>query len=793
MANIEINGKKIKARNGAMIIEAADEAGIFIPRFCYHRKLSIAANCRMCLVEVEKVAKPLPACATPVTDGMKIFTKSPKAIDAQKSVMEFLLINHPLDCPICDQGGECELQDIAMGYGNAFSEFGEQKRVVKDKNLGPLIATDMTRCIHCTRCVRFGEEIAGIRELGATGRGEHMEIGTYVSHTVSSELSGNVIDLCPVGALTSKPFRFSARAWEMVQRDSIAPHDCLGSNIHVHIANNKVMRIVPKDNEAINETWISDRDRFSYEALNSKDRLSRPKVKSGGTWKDSDWESALQATVNGLQSVFKNRGASQVGVLASPTATLEELYLIQKLARSLGIDSIDHRIRQMDFSDQDIAPSFPWLGQNIADLEQLNSVLLIGSNIRIDQPIAAHRLRKAAHNGATVMCINPVDYDFYFPVAEKLICSPVNMVVELAGVMKAIVTKTGQAEPDGLKSLLADVVVTNAHENIAEQLVKGDNSSVLLGPQAINHPDLSSLRALANSIAQMSNSRVGYLSEAGNSSGAWISGVLPHRGAGVEAIASVGLNALDMFKKPLKAYILFDLEPEVDSVDPHTALNALIDAEFVVVLSPFNSSRYQKYANVLLPIAPFTETAGTFVNAEGQWQSFTGVTVPFGESRPAWKVLRVLGNLFSCEGFDYVSSEEILTELRDKCTNIKADNAMPWRCPKRLTGSANVPGNKAVRIAEMQPYAWDSLQRRAAALQSTPDAYEAAIRLNEKTAKRFGVADGDRATVSQNTAKVVLPVIVDNLVADDSVLIHAGLEETAGLSADLVEIEIARV
>jgi NADH-quinone oxidoreductase subunit G len=789
MANIEIDGKKIKARNGAMIIEAADEAGIFIPRFCYHRKLSIAANCRMCLVEVEKVAKPLPACATPVTDGMKIFTKSPKAIDAQKGVMEFLLINHPLDCPICDQGGECELQDIAMGYGNAYSEFGEKKRVVKDKNLGPLIATDMTRCIHCTRCVRFGEEVAGVRELGATGRGEHMEIGTYVSHTVTSELSGNVIDLCPVGALTSKPFRFSARAWEMVQRDTIAPHDCLGSSLHVHVCDNKVMRVVPKDNEAINETWISDRDRFSYQALNSKDRLSTPKIKSGGTLKNTDWESALQVTVEGLKKMFKNRGASQVGVLASPTATVEELYLIQKLARSLGIDSIDHRIRQMDFSDQDIAPSFPWLGQSIADLEQLNSVLLVGSNIRKDQPIAAHRLRKAAHNGAKVMCVNSVDYEFYLPITEKVICSPANMVAELAGVIKAVLVKTGKAAPDGLKPLLAPVAVSEAHENIAEQLIKGDSSSVLLGPQAINHPEFSSIRVLAHSVAQYTNSRIGYLSEAGNSSGAWIAGMLPHRGAGGEAVATVGLNALDMFNNPLKAYVLLDLEPELDSAVPSVAFNALIDAEFVVVLTPFNSSRYQKYADVLLPIAPFTETAGTFVNIEGRWQSFTGVTVPFGEARPAWKVLRVLGNLFDCKGFEYVSSEEILAELHEKCNNIKIDNSMPWRCPTQLAAA----NDKVVRIAEMQTYAWDSLQRRASALQSTPDAYEAAIRINENMAKRFGVADGDRATATQNSAKVMLPVIIDNSVADDSVLIHAGLQESAELSAELAEIDITRI
>jgi NADH-quinone oxidoreductase subunit G len=789
MANIEINGKKIKARDGAMIIEAADEAGIYIPRFCYHRKLSIAANCRMCLVEVEKVAKTLPACATPVTDGMKILTKSPKALSAQKGVMEFLLINHPLDCPICDQGGECELQDLAVGYGSDFSEFSENKRVVKDKNLGSLIATEMTRCIHCTRCVRFGEEIAGIRELGATGRGEHTEIGTYVSKAVSSELSGNVIDLCPVGALTSKPFRFSARAWEMVQRDTIAPHDCLGSNLHVHVRDNKVMRVVPRDNEAINETWISDRDRFSYQAVNSAERLKIPKIRSNGVWKDTDWENALKVTVDGIKSALKNHGAAKIGVLASATATLEELYLTQKLARGLGINNIDHRIRQTDFSDQDIAPVFPWLGQNITNLEQLNSVLLVGSNIRQDQPLAAHRLRKAAQAGANVMCINSVDYDFYLPVAEKLVVSPLNIPAELAAVAKALLQTSQQTAPDGLSELLKSVTFNDKHETIARQLVEGVNSSVLLGPQAITHPQSSTLRALATAIAQMSNSHLGYLTESGNTSGAWLSGVLPHRSVAGEQAPAIGLNALEMFKDSLKAYVLLDLEPDVDSAIPHIAMNALMDAEFVVVLTPFDSSRYQQYADVLLPIGPFTETAGTFINVEGVWQSFTGVVPPLGEARPAWKVLRVLGNLFQCEGFDYVSSEEILTEVREKAATVKPEKATSWRCPASITKAVD----KVVRIAEMQMYAWDTLQRRAEALQNTPSAYPPAIRVNEKLAKRLGLADGDRAAATQNGARAVLPVVVDNTVADDSVLIHSGLVESAALNADLEPLIITRI
>ena len=492
--------------------------------------------------------------------------------------------------------------------------------------------------------------------------------------------------------------------------------------------------------------------------------------------------------MDGIKSVINNRGASNVGVLASPTSTLEELYLLQKLARALGISNIDHRIRQMDFSDQDIAPSFPWLGQSITDLEQLNSVLLVGSNIRTDQPIAAHRLRKAAQNGAKIMCVNSVDYNFYMPIAEKIISSPVNLTAELAGIMKALISKSGKTAPDGLSPLIASISVNQSHENIAEQLMSGDKSSVLLGPQAVNHPQFSTVRALANSIAQFAGSSIGYLSEAGNSSGAWIAGVVPHRGAGGEAISDEGLNAKEMFHSPLKAYVLLDLEPDVDSVAPHVAFNAMMDAEFVVVLTPFNSSRYQQYANVLLPIAPFTETAGTYINVEGKWQSFTGVAAPLGETRPAWKVLRVLGNLFDCDGFDYVSNDEISKEVQEKCNNIKNDNTMPWRCPNEVVGSAV----KLVRINEIQAYAWDSLQRRAAALQNTPDAHEAAIIINGNMAKQLGLADGDRATATQDGAKVALPVMIDNSVADGSVLIHSGLGETAVLTGEFSEIDVTR-
>jgi len=788
MASIEIDGKKLEARDGAMVIEAADEAGIYIPRFCYHKKLSIAANCRMCLIEVEKAAKPLPACATPVTDGMKIFTKSKKAIDAQKGVMEFLLINHPLDCPICDQGGECELQDIAVGYGNDVSKFEEKKRVVRDKDLGPLIATDMTRCIHCTRCVRFGTEIAGIRELGATGRGEHMEIGTYVTRNVTSEMSGNVIDLCPVGALTSKPFRFSARSWEMMERDSIAPHDCIGSNLQVHVRNGKeVIRIVPRENEAINETWISDRDRFSYEALNSDERLKSPLIKVDGAWKETDWETALQATVSGINRVIAESGAEKFGALASPTATVEELYLLQKLMRQLRIPNIDHRIRQTDFAQSEEDSVYPWLGQAIQDLENNEAVLLVGSNIRKDQPIAAHRFRKACHTGLKLMHLNAVDYEFYMPVEEKIVVSPAAFSRELAGIAKVLLKVTGQPVPASFDKLGANVKVTSKQQQIAEQLHNGSTSSVLLGPQAINNPQASTIRMLANLIATLSQSHFGYLPEGGNNAGAWITGTVPHRVAGGDSNETPGLNAMEMLDKGMNGYLLLNVEPDLESAIPAHAKESLGNAEFVVALSYFGSDNIKQYADVILPIAPFTETSGTFINAEGVWQSFTGVVAPLGDARPAWKVFRVLGNLFDCDGFDYLASEDVLKEVKDKAGSIVANNNIEWRCPESL-GSGD--STDIVRISELQVYVGDSLQRRAHALQSTFDADTAAIRLNKKLADSIGLSDGANAVAAQNGTKVTLPVIIDDHVADFSVLIHAGLEASAGLDASFTPVTI---
>ncbi len=704
MVSIEIDGKKIHAREGSMVIEAADDAGIDIPRFCYHKKLSIAANCRMCLVEVEKAAKPLPACATPVTDGMKVFTRSTKAVAAQKGVMEFLLINHPLDCPICDQGGECELQDVALTYGSDVSRYAESKRVLANKDFGPLIGGDMTRCIHCTRCVRFGTEIAGIGEMGTIGRGEHMEIGTFVQYSLGSELSGNIIDLCPVGALTSKPFRYVARAWELVQRDSIAPHDCVGSNIHVHVKNDRVVRVVPREHEEINETWLSDRDRFGYEGLNSAERVQVPMIKVEGEWQESDWETALQRAVDGLKQV----GSDDIGALASPVSTLEELYLLQKLMREIGCGNIDHRLRQTDFSDQEAAPAFPWLGQTISDLEGNDAVLLIGADVTRDQPIIGHRLRKAALGGGKISSVNPAGFSYHFPCLASLVST--NMLEELIAIAKALLDKSAKTAPEGFAALGKSVAVADVHGQIAESLLNGRSTSVLMGEAAINDTRFSALRSIAMLIAALSGSRPGYLPAGGNGAGAWLAGALPHRKAGGRPASVNGKNIAQMLASNMKAYLLLNSEPEADCADTGAAREAMEKAQFVVSLNPYSSEAVMAYADVILPVAPFTETSGTFVNAEGRWQSFAGVVSPLGDSRPAWKVLRVLGNLFNCDGFEFIESSEVLAELSTEVGEISADNSASWRCPE-------APGC-AAEYRTPPAYAGDGIVRRADSLQA---------------------------------------------------------------------------
>ncbi|MDH5547809.1 MAG: NADH-quinone oxidoreductase subunit NuoG [Gammaproteobacteria bacterium] len=788
MVKIEVDGKEIQARDGAMVIEAADDAGVYIPRFCYHKKLSVAANCRMCLVEVDKARKPLPACATPVTDGMKVFTRSRIALMAQKGVMEFLLINHPLDCPICDQGGECELQDVAMGYGGDVSRFSERKRVVAEKYIGPLIATDMTRCIHCTRCVRFGSEIAGIKELGATGRGEHMQIGTYVEATVDSELSGNMIDLCPVGALTSRPFRYTARSWEMQQNRSIAPHDCLGSNINAHVRRGEIMRVVPLDNEQINETWISDRDRFAYEGLYHDDRVGSPMIKDNGGWKTVSWETALNYAVEGLKSVV-SQGADKMGFLAAANATLEEHYLFQKLARGLGVSNIDHRLQQRDFADQDCDPMTTSLGQSIENLENIGAALIVGANIRKDQPLLSHRIRKAAlNNQARVSFINAVDYEVRFPVAESALVPPSEFVRELAAVAKAVQAQTKMPAMEGLDGLLKGVESNATHQAMAKDLVQNNNATVLLGMQAMQHPEYNKLRMLAFAIAQMSESKLGFLNHSANSVGASAAGVLPHREAGNKSAAKTGLNASTMLESKLDAYVLLNIEPEYDCIDGQKAMQAMSKAGFVISLTPYKTATIEQYADVILPISTYAETAGTFVNAAGTVQSFEGMTSPHMEARPAWKVLRVLGNMCELQGFDYMDIEEVRGDVSKSVGDIRVDNHLTWRCPPDL--GAEVKGIQ--RVVEMPIYNVDSIVRRADALQKTEDASVAAVFMNEQTAQQLAVEEGKNVDVQQGDRSARLKVVIDNRVAQSCVRIATATTKTLPLGGSLDPVTLIK-
>ncbi len=786
MVTIEIDGKQLQVRKGAMVIEAADDAGITIPRFCYHRKLSVAANCRMCLVEVEKVPKPLPACATPVTDGMKIFTRSARALDAQKSVMEFLLINHPLDCPICDQGGECELQDLAMGYGKAESRYHEFKRVVADKDIGPLISTEMTRCIHCTRCVRFGQEIAGIMELGATGRGEHTRIGTYVERAVTSEMSGNVIDLCPVGALTSKPYRYTARPWELTSSPGIAAHDCIGSNIQYKVRRNRVMRVDPRENESINEVWLSDRDRFSYTGLYHEQRVSQPMIKQGHDWKVVDWQTALNYAVEGLKTVMEQKSAEQLGALISPNATSEEHYLLQKLMRALGSNNIDHRLRQQDFLAQDNMPVVPGLGVSIAELEEQDAIFLVGSWVRKDQPIAAHRIRKATKKGAQVMALNALHYDFNFPLAEHLVVVPSDMPVQLAAIAKSLLNLTGKSAPQGLEALLENVDSTDAHAAIARHLSTAEQGIVLMGIQAMGQSQYAELLSLAALIAELAEVKFGFLSDGANTAGACLAGALPHRGVAGATVSPVGKDAAAMLATPLAAYLLYGIEPEYDCADPAQAVAAVSEADFVVTCTSYVTERMKAYADVILPIGLSAEISGSFVNAEGKWQSFTAAVSPEGETRPGWKVLRVLGNLFEVDGFEQASVDEVRNEVQSLSsgaslsTQPKVDTALQLEAaPAGLQ-----------RIGHIPIYAADSQVRRAIPLQETTDAIVAAVYLNSETAGKQRVSDGQQVNVQQGAVRAELQVVIDEGVPDNCVFIPIGVEHSTELGAAFGSVEL---
>ena len=783
MINLEIDGKTVTVDNGATVMEAASKLGIFVPHFCYHKKLSIAANCRMCLVQVEKAPKPLPACATPATEGMKVQTASEYAKTAQKGVMEFLLINHPLDCPICDQGGECQLQDLAVGYGNSASRYQEEKRVVVNKNLGPLISTDMTRCIHCTRCVRFGQEVAGVMELGQIGRGEHSEILAFVGKTVDSELSGNVIDLCPVGALTSKPFRYSARTWELSRRKSVSPHDGFGANLIVQVKQDRVMRVLPLDNEAVNECWISDKDRFSYEGLNSPERLTRPMVKKNGAWAEAEWPEALQAVADGLKSVKEKHGADAIGAMASPHQTLEELYLFNKLVRSLGSTHIDTRLRQVDTHADGKQAGARWLGMPIAEIATLQSVLVVGATLRKDHALLANRFRQAAKKGLAINLIHCAGDELLMKVANAAIVRPSAIANTLAAVARALAELKGVALSADVAGIVTGVIVTDVAQAIAASLAAKEKTAVFLGNTAQNHPHYTALHVLAQEVARLSGGTLGFLGEAANSVGAAVIGAEP---------GANGLCAQDMVKTPRKAYIMLGVEPELDCHDPLTTASALKKADFVVAMSVFQNSAAAEYASVILPIAPFSETAGTFVSTEGRVQSFNGVVKPLGEARPAWKVLRVLGNLLQLDGFAQDNVDAIRAEIAPDLNAFvaaKLNNAI-------LGAAVEVPvvGGGIERIGEVPIYAADALVRRAPSLQKTADAKNARIAFIAKDVfVKEQLLDGGEIRINMGAGSATVIAKCDERLPAGCVRIAAAIAETLALGPMFGNLTVEKV
>ena len=781
MAIIEIDGKKVEVENGKMIIEVADEQGIHIPRFCYHKKLSVAANCRMCLVSVENSKKTLPACATPITDGMKVFTKSKEALHSQAAVMEFLLINHPLDCPICDQGGECELQDVSMGFGSDRSDYNDVKRAVESDDIGPLISMEMTRCIHCTRCVRFGDEIAGLPELGGLGRGENMQIGTYIKHSVTSEVSGNVIDLCPVGALTSKPYRFTARAWEMTQHDSVAPHDCLGSNVYLHTRRNQLMRVVPKEHEFINETWLSDRDRFSYLGLNNKARATQPMIKRNGLWESVDWETALTFAAIGLSRVIKQHGPEQFAAFASASSTLEELYLLQKFMRELGVNNLDHRLQQTDFRDQANQSVMPTSSLIYAELENQDTVLLLGCNVDREVPLAGVRVRKAFTNGGKIYAINPVDYEYHFDVADKHIISPQEMPLQLASLVLALVDDASRL-PEELQKLLIGLNPDATCKAMAQAL-RQPKAVIVTGALCENHPQAALLRTLTTWLAQLSGARILRLTAGANSAGACLAGMVPHRAAAGKVIEPAGLDVHAALDAKLKGYLLMAAEPGFDFANPHCARQSMLAAEFVVVLSAFKDDGIQDYANVILPMAPYAETSGTYINVDKHWQTVKGALTPAGEARPAWKIIRVLANMLRIDGFEFASTDDVLQEIKTLVTMMhESSNTLFY--PECLP----VSHDKLVRVGEWPLYRVDAIVRHSMELQHCGSAESACVRIHPETVKRLKL--DAYATVSQGDIEITLPLKCDERIAPDVIWVANAMPETVDLGHAFAAITV---
>ncbi|WP_426702818.1 NADH-quinone oxidoreductase subunit NuoG [Rhodanobacter sp. Col0626] len=751
LINIEVDGKPTQIRKGAMIIEAADAIGVAIPRFCYHRKLPIAANCRMCLVDVEMggklMPKPQPACATPVAEGMKVMTRSDKALKFQKDVMEFLLINHPLDCPICDQGGECELQDVALGYGRSVSRYTERKRTIADENLGSLVATEMTRCIQCTRCVRFTSEIAGTYELGGMSRGENLQIGTYIGKTVTTELSGNIIDVCPVGALTNKPFQFKARAWELIAKPSIGYHDALGSNLWLHTRRGEVLRTVPRDNESINECWLSDRDRYSHQGMYADDRIIAPEVKRNGQWQSTTWEDALQFAGDAL----KKAPGSELGILLHPATSNEEGDLLMRLARGLGSAHIDHRLRQLDFADNAVAQPF---ALPVAEVDKVKAALLVGSDLRHEMPLVNHRLHQAVKKGAKVYTVNPAHFDFNYKLAGEAVVAPQALVDALLSLAKAAVG-TGASAPAPLADAI-NAAQSDDGDNDAIAALKSGRAVVILGEAAVTHPQASWLRAIARFIADATGAGYNELPVGANAIGLGKLGVVAGNG---------GLDAQAMLAQPRKSYVLYGVEPPHDFADGAAALKALRGAEQVVAFSAYASTALREVADVILPIALLPEIDATLVNVDGLAQGVTAGAKAPGQTRPGWKVLRALGGALQLAGFEF----DDLAGLRDGISERAA--------PSRSNLAARATAAGLTRLATWPIYRGDAVLRRATALNAHPLNRAPAARLNAAEAKRLGFTDGAQLRIGE----VTLPLVVDASVPDGAAWIEAAQDLTAML------------
>ena len=778
MLEIEIDGKKAQVPDGSTVMDAAQQVGVYIPHFCYHKKLSIAANCRMCLVQVEKAPKPLPACATPVTNGMKVFTHSELAVKAQKGVMEFLLINHPLDCPVCDQGGECQLQDMAVGYGPMQSRYTEEKRVVFHKSVGPLISMEeMSRCIHCTRCVRFGQEIAGVMELGMANRNMHSEISTFVGRTVDSELSGNMIDLCPVGALTSKPFRYTARAWELQRRKSVSPHDSVGANLVVQVKHDAVMRVLPRENEEVNECWISDKERFAYQALNSAERLLKPMVKQGGEWREVEWNVALDYVAHGLKDVAREHGGDALAALAAPNSTTEELFLLRKLMAGLGSGNFDFRPRQADFSADGKRKGTPWLGLRLAEIQDLDSALVVGSFLRKDHPLIAQRLRQAAKKFTKVSLLSVAGDDQLIKLHASKVVAPAGLAVALAAVVKAVAETKGVPVPQNIASITVDTEV----RKIADSLVEGEKKALFLGNVAEQVQDAALIQSLATSLAEMTGASLGYLGSAANVTGGYAAGALPGNA-----------NARKMFEQARKAYVLMGVEPEFDCANPQLAMAALKQAALVISLSSFKSQAALEYADAILPLAPFSETSGTFVNIEGRVQSFNGVVRAQGDARPGWKILRVLGNVLNLDGFAYNTSEEVRDDALGAGTDFVTNRNSGLTGIEFNPASPQYGTTGLQRIADVPIHFADSIARRAPVLQQTVDASSPVARANAATLASIGVQCGDRVRVKQGDAIVLMNARLDAGVPDNCVRVAAAHASTTPLGAMFGEIFMER-